>query len=76
MIQITPGSHAFRIILTLLLTGEFPFRSLRLLGDERTLKAIATRLCKSDTVQFWWIDAPYLGRVIYLSGKGKMKTMR
>lgn len=76
MIQITPGSHAFRIILTLLLTGEFPFRSLRLLGDERTLKAIATRLCKSDTVQFWWIDEPYLGRVIYLSGKGKMKTMR
>lgn len=76
MIQITPSSHAFRIILILLLTGEFPFRSLRLLGDERTLKAIATRLCKNDTVQFWWTDQFYEGRVILLSGKGKMKTLR
>ena len=76
MIKIAPGSHAYRIIVLILMIGEFPFQSLELLGDARTLKAIATRLSKVDTVKFSWHDKPFEGRVICISGKSEMKTMR
>lgn len=76
LIKITPGSHAYRIIMLILITGEFPFQSLALLGDVRTLKAIATRLSKTDTVMFSWSEKTFEGRVVCISGKGKMKTMR
>lgn len=76
MIKIAPGSHAYRIIVLILMIGEFPFQSLELIGDARTLKAIATRLSKVDTVKFSWHDKPFEGRVICISGKSEMKTMR
>ena len=52
MISITPGSHAFRLISLLLLVGEFPFQGLGLIGDARTLKALAVKMSQPHEVQY------------------------
>ena len=44
MITVRPGSHAHDIITLLSVIGEFPVRSLYLLGNERVIKALVRRL--------------------------------
>ena len=48
MITLRPGSHVYRLLLTLAVSGEFPARSLQLLGNIRTLEDLVRRL---ETVQ-------------------------
>ena len=38
MITLRSGSHAYRLLLVLAVTGEYPMRSLHLLGSSRTLE--------------------------------------
>lgn len=44
MITLRTGSHALNIITLLSVTGEFPMRSLKLLGNERVLKALVHKM--------------------------------
>ena len=44
MITVRPGSHAHDIITLLSFVGEFPVRSLYLLGNERVIKALVHRM--------------------------------
>lgn len=76
MIIFQPGSHAYRLVYVLLLVGEFPFRSLGLLGDERTMKAVAVRLTQSHEFVLKDTDVCFCGRIITISGKGNLKTIR
>ena len=44
MITLRPGSHVWRLLLLLAICGEYPYRSLHLLGSVRTLEELVRRL--------------------------------
>ena len=44
MITLRPGSHVYRLLLLLAICGEYPHRSLYLLGSVRTLEELVRRL--------------------------------
>lgn len=76
MIYLNPGSHAFELIRILALTGEFPFRSLCLLGSSRSWKDLVCKLCKTEQFQVPGTDYKRTCRMLSVSGKRKMKTVR
>lgn len=76
MLHVTPGSHAYKIIMLLLITGEFPFRSLGLLGNERMTKATAVRMTKVHEIRVKDQEKIYRCKLITISGKSTLKTMR
>ncbi len=75
MIKLRPGSHVYCLMLVLAAAGEFPARSLGLLGNERSYVALAHRL--ESVQQFQSADGAGLGRykLLTISGKGKMRTI-
>ena len=62
MLHFRPGSQAWQLITLLSAVGEFPFRSLRLLGNERVLKSLVTKLSalafRPRPVQLFSLPAP------------------
>lgn len=75
MITLRPGSHVCLLMLILSAAGEFPARSLRLLGNERSYEALVRKL---ETVQqFRSEDGVDLGNVklLTVSGKGDRRTI-
>lgn len=75
MLTLRPGSHVYRLMLVLSAVGEFPTRSLRLLGNERSYEALVHRL---ETVQqFRSADGADLGsyKLLTVSGKGERRTI-
>ena len=76
MLHVTPGSHAYKIIMLLLITGEFPFRSLGLLGNERMTKATAVRMTQVHEIRVKDQEKTYRCKLITISGKSTLKTMR
>ena len=76
MIRLVPGSHAYQIVKLLLLAGEFPFRSLGILGDMRTMKAVVMRMTEVHDVREEKGIHQYHGRLVSVSGKGNIKTVR
>lgn len=76
MITLRPGSHAYRLLLLLAIAGEYPIRSLHLLGSSRTLEDLVRRL---ETVQqFRSSTGADLGtcKMLTTSGKGERRTVR
>ena len=76
MIILKPGSHALRLVMLLLNTGEFPFNSLDLLGDRRTIMHAVNRMGKAHDVMDQDGQFLYHGRLISVSGKSTLKTIR
>lgn len=75
MIQLRPGSHVYCLMLVLAAVGEFPTRSLGLLGNERSYVVLVHRL---ETVQqFCSADGADLGsyKLLTVSGKGERRTI-
>ena len=56
MITLRPGSHVWRLLLLLAICGEYPYRSLHLLGSVRTLEELVRRL---EVVQHFRTPAAY-----------------
>ena len=76
MITLRPGSHAYRLLLLLAICGEYPHRSLHLLGSIRTLEELVRRL---EVVQHFRTPAGAdLGscKMLTTSGKGNRRTIR
>lgn len=76
MIQIKCGSPAYKIIMLLLITGEFPFRSLGILGNERWFKATAVRMTQYQDVRMRESGKCYRCKLITISGKSNLRTIR
>ena len=76
MIILKPGSHALRLVMLLLYTGEFPYYSLDLLGDRRTMMHAVNRMGKAHDVMDQDGQFLYHGRLISVSGKDMLKTIR
>ncbi len=76
MITLRPGSHAYRLLLILSAVGEFPTRSVHLLGSVRTLEALIHRLEVSQ--QFRSETGTDLGvrKMLTVSGKRDRRTIR
>ena len=76
MLHFRPGSQAWQLITLLSTVGEFPFRSLRLLGNERVLKALVTKLSLPQTIRNPQTETEMTCRLLTVTGKGNSKTVR
>ncbi len=76
MIKLYPGSHVYSLMLILAAVGEYPARSLRLLGNERSYQALVHKL--EGKQQFCSEDGIDLGcyRLLSISGKADRRTIR
>ncbi len=76
MLTLRPASHVCRLLQLLSAAGEFPTRSLHLLGNERSYEALVRRLMTVQ--QFRSEDGGDLGRhkLLTVSGKGDKRTIR
>lgn len=70
-----PGSHVYCLLLILAAAGEFPTRSLGLLGNERSYETLVHRL--ETTRQFRSETGAELGcyKLLTVSGKGELRTI-
>lgn len=77
MINFRTGSQARRLIALLSAVGEYPIRSMHLLGNERRYKDLAHTLAKPQTVRKADTgEEMILPKVLNISGKGADKTVR
>ena len=77
MITVRPGSHAHDIITLLSVIGEFPVRSLHLLGNERVIKALVHRMTLLQEYRLPDDAQPRLTcKLLKISGERSYKTLR
>lgn len=76
MVHFRPGSQVWQLITMLSFVGEFPYRSLQLLGNERVLKALINRLTSPQTYHNTLTGDTMTCRLLTVSGKGSHKTIR
>lgn len=76
MITLRPGSQAFSLLRLLSVTGEFPLRSLYLLGNERVLRDLIRRMALPQRVRSSDGTRQRETRIIRLSGSGREKSIR
>ena len=69
MIHFRPGSHAYDIVSVIGITGEFPYRSVRLLGNARTYKVLIGRLCEVQTFRDYNSGDEMTCRLLTVTGK-------
>lgn len=76
MIHFRPGSQVWQIVTMLSFVGEFPYRSIHLLGNERVLKTLINKLTTPQTYHNPQTDTTMTCRLLTVSGKGSSKTVR
>ena len=70
MVHFRPGSQVWQLITLLSFVGEFPFKSLSLLGSERVYKALISRLTTLQTIRNFNSGDEITCRLLTISGKG------
>ncbi len=76
MIYIREGSHTHTLLLLLAFVGEYPAKSLHLLGKERTWKALVQKLTRTQEYCLSDTGKRFHCKLLTVSGKGKQKTIR
>lgn len=76
MLYFRPGSQARQLITLLSIVGEIPFHSLHLLGNERVLKNLTTKLTIPQTVCNPQTQTEMGCRLLTVTGKSDSKTVR
>ena len=76
MIHFTDGSQVEKLVRTLSFVGEFPYRSLHLLGNVRTVKELIGRLVAEQEFVNGSTGERRPCRLLSVSGKGEEKTVR
>ena len=76
MIYIREGSHVQTLLFLLACVGEYPIKSLHLLGSERTWKALILKLTKTQEYCLKDTGERFRCKLLTVSGKGKYKTVR
>lgn len=76
MITLRPGSHAHQILTLLSVVGEFPYNSVYLLGNERTIKVLIHRLQEIQNFRFDKYGKSFTTKMLTISGKREMRTIR
>ena len=75
-LTIRTGSHVHRLITVLGLVGEYPIRSLGLLGNERTLRSLVNRLSSVQELRNPDTDERVRVKLLQLTGTGNAKAIR
>lgn len=76
MVTIRPGSHVLELLTILSYVGEFPIGSIHLLGSEDTWRKLIAKLTRPQEFRFPDCDERISCRMLSVSGKGKMRTIR
>ena len=76
MIYIREGSHTHTLLLLLAFVGEYPAKSLHLLGKERTWKVLVQKLTRTQEYCLSDTGKRCRCKLRTVSGKGKQKTIR
>lgn len=76
MLHFRAGSQVWQLITLLSVVGKFPFRSLGLLGNERVLKALVSKLSPPQTIRNPQTETEMTCRILTVTGKGDSKTVR
>lgn len=76
MIYIRDGSHVHTLLLLLASVGEYPMRSLHLLGSRRTWKTLIQELCKTQEYCLKDTGERFRCKLVTVSGEGRRKTIR
>ena len=76
MVYIREGSHVHTLLLILAFVGEYPARSLHLLGSERTWKNLIQKLCKTEEYCLKNTGERFRCKLITVSGKERLRTVR
>ena len=75
MIHFRPGSQVYRLVTLLSVVGEFPMRSIHLLGNERVLKTLIGKLTSFQLLRF--DNGEETGcRLLTIAGRGAGKAIR
>ena len=76
MVYIREGSHVHTLLVLLAFVGEYPARSLHLLGSERTWKNLIQKLCKTEEYCLKNTGERFRCKLITVSGKDRLRTVR
>lgn len=76
MIHFRPGSQVWQLVTMLSFVGEFPYRSIHLLGNERVIKTLINKLTMPQTYHNPQTDTAMTCRLLTVSSKGSSKTVR
>lgn len=75
MIHFRPGSQVYRLVTLLSVVGEFPMRSIHLLGNERVYKTLIAKLTSSQILRFDNGEETRC-RLLTIAGRGAGKAIR
>ncbi len=76
MIYVRPGSRVEFIITLLSIVGEFPYRSMKLLGDERVYRKLIAKLTEKQSYCYTESGEVLTAKLLNVSGRGDNKTIR
>lgn len=76
MLTVRPGSQVHRLITVLGLVGEYPVCSLKLLGNDRVMKALVRKLTSAQELRRPDTDERITTKLLQVSGKGNAKSIR
>ena len=76
MIYVRPGSRVEFIITLLSIVGEFPYRSMKLLGDERVYRKLIAKLAEKQSYCYTESGEVLTAKLLNVSGRGDNKTIR
>ena len=71
-----PGSQLRQLITMLSIVGEYPIRSLYLLGNERAYKALVHKLTTPETIRIPQTETELTTRLFTVTGKGNGRSVR
>lgn len=71
-----PGSQLWQLITMLSIVGEYPIRSLYLLGNERAYKALVHKLTTPETFRIPQTETEMTTRLLTVTGKGNGRSVR
>ena len=71
-----PGSQLRQLITMLSIVGEYPIRSLYLLGNERAYKALVHKLTTPETFRIPQSETEMTTRLLTVTGKGNSRSVR
>lgn len=71
-----PGSQLRQLITMLSIVGEYPIRSLYLLGNERAYKALVHKLTTPETFRIPQTETELTTRLLTVTGKGNSRSVR
>lgn len=76
MVTVRPGSHVYRLISILGITGEYPMRSLHLIGYARVMRTLVHRLTFPQTMRNSNTDERLTTKLLLITGRGSLKSIR